>query len=412
MILLGEHAAVYGRPALVAAAGLRLEVTVEAGGEGVDLRVAATPTGGDDGPAFRETTSWEDVLAATRRSRDAWERYMADPSPESFRALSDSDPGHPGPAHLLRIALGETEGALARVAREPATDPPPPIRLTVRSRIPVGSGFGSSAAAAVAVILAHSTFRGAEPSSEELHHLSLEVERRQHGTPSGVDNATVIRGGVLAARRVEDETSGATVVTEPVPARPERLRRFRIASSGPPAESTGAVVAGVRALRDGRPAEVERTFDRLGELTSALRNELGGPEDRPQEVTELIREAEALLETLGVVPEPTRELIRQIETAGGAAKISGAGSLAGPGAGNLLIHHAEPGTLDELLGRLSTAPAGGGRLTLRTYDVELGAPGARLEGARLESAGPEGAGPEGARREGADAERARLEESS
>jgi len=379
---MGEHAAVYGRPALVAAAGLRLEAAIEsiepAGcreRDEIELVVAATPTGADDDTEFRETTSWDDVLAATLRCREAWERYAAAPSSETFRALSEADPGHSGAAHLLRIALGEAEGALA--GGRPPT-PPPPIRLTVHSRIPVGSGFGSSAAAAVAVILAYTTYRGAEPSADELHHLSLEVERRQHGTPSGVDNATVIHGGVLAARRVDDETSGSTVTTEPVPARPERLRRFRIASSGPPAESTGAVVAAVRELRDRRPREVEATFDRLGALTVALREEIGGSADRPEAVAALVREAEELLETLGVVPEPTRRLIRAIEEAGGAAKISGAGSLAGPGAGNVLLYHAEPAALDEILARIAAAP-GGDLPALRTYDVELGAPGARLE---------------------------------
>jgi len=379
---MGEHAAVYGRPALVAAAGLRLEATIESTesaarpeGGAIELVVAATPTGAEDDTEFRETASWQDVLEATLRCRRAWERYAAAPSSETFRALSDADPGHSGPAHLLRIALGEAEGALAG-GRRPT--PPPPIRLTVRSRIPVGSGFGSSAAAAVAVILAYATHRGAEPSAGELHHLSLEVERRQHGTPSGVDNATVIHGGVLAARRVHADASGSTVTTEPVPAHPERLRRFRIASSGPPAESTGAVVAAVRELRDRRPREVEATFDRLGAMSVALHEELGGMADRPEAVAALVREAEELLETLGVVPEPVRRLIRAIEEAGGAAKISGAGSLVGPGAGNVLLYHAEPAALDEILARLAAAP-GGDLPALRTYDVELGAPGARLE---------------------------------
>lgn len=373
---MGEHAAVYGRPALVAAVGLRLDATVEptepaalaeeAERGTIELAVTATPTGEDDGAPFRETASWEDVLEATRRCRDAWERYAATPSSETFRALSDADPGHPGPSHLLRIALGEAEEALAGGGQSSA---PPPIRLTVRSRIPVGSGFGSSAAAAVAVIYAYAAFRGVKLSAGELHRLSLEVERRQHGTPSGVDNATVIHGGVLSARRVEGGSSGSTVATEPVPAHPERLRRFRIASSGPPAESTGAVVAAVRELRDRRPREVEATFDRLGELTASLREELSGPADRPGAVSALVHEAERLLETLGVVPEPTRRLIRAIEQAGGAAKISGAGSLAGPGAGNMLLFHPEPAAFDEILDRLA----------LRNDDVELGAPGARLE---------------------------------
>ncbi len=76
--------------------------------------------------------------------------------------------------------------------------------------------------------------------------------------------------------------------------------------------------------------------------TCGLRAELGAAVERPERVTALIREHQACLEALGVVPEPVRTLVRRVEAAGGAAKVSGAGSLAGPGAGSLLVYHADP----------------------------------------------------------------------
>ena len=70
-----------------------------------------------------------------------------------------------------------------------------------------------------------------------------------------------------------------------------------------------------------------------------------------------------------MVPAPVRALVRRIEAAGGAAKISGAGSLAGPGAGSLLVYDADA---ERIAGWpfLSPFPA---------YPVHLGAPGLRLE---------------------------------
>ena len=47
-----------------------------------------------------------------------------------------------------------------------------------------------------------------------------------------------------------------------------------------------------------------------------------------------------------MVPEPVREVVRQVEAEGGAAKISGAGSVEGPGAGCLLVAHADPDRID------------------------------------------------------------------
>jgi hypothetical protein len=61
--------------------------------------------------------------------------------------------------------------------------------------------------------------------------------------------------------------------------------------------------------------------------------------------------------------------VRAIESAGGGAKISGAGSLTGPGAGCLLVVHPEPGRLAALSALAD----------LRRLPVRLGAPGLRVE---------------------------------
>lgn len=313
VILMGEHAAVYGRPALVAALDRRLRVELEPGDAGVQIELA------DLGSTT--SLSWQAVVRYTRRVRRRWQEFSADPERVPFSEVRVRDR-----AHLPTVALGEVVDSLGIQG--------PPLRLRVRSDIPVGAGFGSSAALAVGIVVATLRFVGARVRRGELDRLALEVERRQHGTPSGIDSATVLRGGVLWARR-----SGDRLSLRRIAGRPPLLADLRLFSTGEPRESTGEVVAEVgRRLREGVLEPVlERIEACCRELRRVLEGEAGGEAAR-----DAIRECEACLEELGVVPQPVRELVRRVEAEGGAAKISGAGTLTGSGAGSLLVYHPDP----------------------------------------------------------------------
>jgi mevalonate kinase len=362
LILMGEHAVVYGRPALVAAVDLRLFA-----------RFSSTPAAPASRPgairielpglAAGCEVTWPEVLGYARQARERWEGYAAQPGPEAFRALRGADP-----IHLVKVALGE-----AAAGTDLDGDAGEPLDLRIDSHLPMGSGMGSSAAAAVAVVAGYRLWRGsgAEPPAAppadldlpEIERLAHEVECRQHGTPSGVDAATVARGGLLWARR---RPEGLAI--EPLAARSPLLRQIAVYDTGPPAESTGAVVAAVRERAGRDPRRHERILDRLEEATRGLRAELAAETFDPRRVVELLRAGEAGLEELGAVPAAVRERIREVEAAGGAAKVSGAGALTGLAAGILLAYHPEP----DLLARL---PA----LALSQYPVHLGAAGLRRE---------------------------------
>jgi mevalonate kinase len=352
LILMGEHAAVYGRPALVAAIDLRLTARLSPlSSREVRLDLP--------GLAHDEVSSWDELRAYAHATRERWERYAGQPAPASFQEVRGKDP-----AHVVKIALGEAAAALGEAASGL-----PGACLRIDSGLPIGSGFGSSAATATAVVAAVLAFGQADQHQEiDLKHLArlaLEVERRQHGLPSGVDGATVLQGGVVWARRLES----GDVDIEPVEIRSNLLGCLRVYDTGTPAEPTGAVVAAVRALRERDPQGHERTLDRMEAATRALRTELEQGEGDPDRTLHLIREHEACLEDLAVVPGEVRALVRQVEAEGGAAKISGAGSLSGPGAGSLLVYHPDP----ERVARWQF---------LRPFfyhPVHLGAPGFRRE---------------------------------
>ncbi len=316
-ILMGEHAAVYGRPALVAAVDRRTRAEIRAiDGGAVRLDLPEVGVG--------EVVGWAELRRYTASCREAWERYRDDPRPELFRRVRGKDP-----AHLVKIALGEAAASLE-------DEDPPGMEVSLSSEIPLGAGFGSSAAAAVAVVGAYLALRGTELPADELHRLTLEVERRQHGLPSGVDDATVIHGGIVYATRDE-----GVLAVEPLTASRTELRRLRLFHSGTPAESTGEVVAAVRERLRTEPVRYEPLLDRMAAVTEELRRELTLESPSRGRIRDAIRIFEACLEDLGVVPAPIRDLVRRVERAGGAAKVSGAGSLAGPGAGSVLVYSPE-----------------------------------------------------------------------
>lgn len=345
LILMGEHAAVYGRPALVSAVGPRafVSVTRSSGDLVIDL-----PDLGE-----RSQISWSEVEKRTDQVRDLWSRYVESPTPERFEAL-DND----SPEHLVAIALGE-------IATEIGTADLPSIEVRVSSELPIGSGFGSSAATAVAVIGATLELFDEAPELDRIDRIALEVERRQHGLPSGVDHKTVLYGGVVWARRINE----GEFEIEPLEIHSELLSELLVYQTGRPRESTGEVVAAVRRFQADEPTDFESRLDSMQECVESLRGYLCAPSETPDVLVYLMRRYERCLEEMGVVPRQIQKSIRAIEDLGGGAKISGAGALSGDAAGCLLVQG--PGReRDRLLDLLRG---------YRRQHVELGAKGLRIE---------------------------------
>lgn len=209
VILLGEHAAVYGVPALAA---------------GIHRGAFAV--------AHRSERSTLQV--GTRRA-----------------AVGDgSDLG------LALEALIEELGAA-------------PVEVAVTLELPPGSGLGASAAIGVAAARAIlDVCDGEEPNSSlESTERTRRVlagagawERVFHGNPSGIDAAAATLGGCIYYTR-ED---GAA------PIRLRRALRLGIALAGPPA-STREMVEGVAELRRRRPEVVDKALEGIRSLVQNAR---------------------------------------------------------------------------------------------------------------------------------------------
>jgi mevalonate kinase len=145
VILFGEHAVVYGKPAIA--------VPVE------QLKARA-------------------VVEADPRSPAGSVRLWA-PDIGLDSMLNQLDENHPLVATVMQVQ------AACGFHRLPACK----IKLT--STIPVASGLGSGAAISVAMIRALSAFLGCTFTQEQVCAMAYEVEKIHHGTPSGLDNTVI-----------------------------------------------------------------------------------------------------------------------------------------------------------------------------------------------------------------------------
>ena len=99
-------------------------------------------------------------------------------------------------AELIRPLRIAAEATLDRVRKRGLG-----VSFNVECEIPIGAGLGSSASTTVAIAAAISKSLGVDLSEKELFDVAFIPERYLHGTPSGVDQATCIHGGMIQFTR-------------------------------------------------------------------------------------------------------------------------------------------------------------------------------------------------------------------
>jgi mevalonate kinase len=264
IILFGEHAVVYGRPALA------VPVT----------HVQATAT-------------------VSKNSRGGV--WIEAPNINLSSELSRLAPDHP-----LAAVVNSVFSTLSIVR-------PPACTIYLQSTIPVAAGLGSGAAVSVAILRALSAFLGTPLPDESVNQLAFEAEKLHHGTPSGIDNSVVtyarpvyfIKGHPIQTFRV-----GApfTIV---------------IGDTGIPAPTKESVGA-VRKLRDADPPRWKKIFDRVGEIVWDARQAIERGDTA--ELGTLMDANHSLLQEMTVSSLELDQLIETAHKSGAlGAKLSGGG---------------------------------------------------------------------------------------
>lgn len=187
------------------------------------------------------------------------------------------------------------------------------LKIRIESTIPVASGMGSSAAISVAVLRALAAHHSLQLSLSEQSALAFETEQIHHGTPSGIDNTVIVYDRPLYYQRGE----------QPEFIEIHESLRFLIASSGQPS-STAEAVSGVRQRWERDQPRFDAVFAEIGKIAAQARDELR--DGNAIAVGELMDLNQDLLRTLNVSTPELESLLDAARAAGAAgAKLSGGG---------------------------------------------------------------------------------------
>ena len=157
-------------------------------------------------------------------------------------------------------SLGRADAPLTRLVVRVLGElglPDTGYRIEIESALPRGMGLGSSAALAVALIRAFAAEAGIDMGPDRTNEIALECERLAHGTPSGVDNTLATFARPMLFRRAGELEVRTIEPVEPPP--------LVIAMSSR-AGSTAAQVGAVRARRTALAAHYDAIFDEMDAL--------------------------------------------------------------------------------------------------------------------------------------------------
>jgi len=264
VILLGEHAVVYGRHAIACPLPLTMRAVVEDHDSGVELLI---PRWGIE--------------------------YQLSKPPEQRRSFERA-------AGAIMDQLGLADRGM---------------RIEVFPDVPRGMGMGGSAALAVAIVRALDIHYQLGLSDEEVNELAYQSEQIAHGNPSGIDNTLATYGKPLVYRMGTPPLVEPLVIPQPLSLVVGRTRTEGL---------TAKTVQNVREARDRQPKLYEKIFDDIDALV--LQAVAAVRDNDVATLGELMNVCQGLLNALQVSTPEIERLIGIARRAGAlGAKLTGGG---------------------------------------------------------------------------------------
>ena len=327
--LIGEHAVVYGEPAIIISVGKRAYISAETS-ESVKIYAQDINQSGE--------FSVSELKEFAEKLQQLWDNCF---ETKDFAPLYSL---------LKKEHLGHIKAMIATTMAELNLNSG--FKLNVSSEIPIGSGLGSSAALSVAVPKALSELFRKTLTLEEINQIAYKIESLAHGTPSGGDNSICCYGGALWFKK------GTPNIIEPLHL-DFKMKNFVLVFTGIPKLTTGELVSNVRSLN---PEYRDSRVKQLGMYTYEMRECLAKQDFT--RMKELMNLAQELLAELGVSMDAIDRIHNAVKAINGGAKLSGAG-----GGGYMVCYHENPEILSSCIKELGYVPE----------QVDLGVEGVRTE---------------------------------
>jgi mevalonate kinase len=320
--LIGEHAVVYGHPAILAAVGKR--TYVEAGKSRAieinDIRFNR-----------KERWSLEEVENAFKEAKTLLNQ-CAEKGNYSELLFWAKDGGTYN-ANWKALIGTVLEGVSADSG----------ISINIyRSEIPNGSGLGSSSSAAVAIAKAVDAVYERDLGLDKINSIAYECERLAHGSPSGGDNTACCYGDLVWFQKSKPNNVLIPLGNEI----PYKLENFVFVYTKRPEKSTGELIEMVRRIPEAYRNSKMQELDKMTyEMKEVLKNR------DYESMKQMINKTNDILSSFGLSTKETTIIHNKIKSMGGASKMCGA-----CGGGIMLAWHENPQEIMNEIEKLGFIP--------------------------------------------------------